>query len=208
MKIISLSILAGICSGGLLLGQEGSKFGFDIGAGFTESVGSARNVLNKTGWNIEAGAGYKLRKNLGINLDVDYNSFGINNFTLSRVGVPGGNVSVFSATVDPIYHLPSFHHVNAYVIGGGGMYKQSQDFTVPGSPVSGYGNSFFGSYPLGLGTQLLSSYSVIKPGYDVGAGFEVGSKFHGKFFAQAKYNHMFNTDSHTDFIATTVGFRW
>jgi Outer membrane protein beta-barrel domain len=210
MKILAFSLITGICSSGsLLLGQESSKFTFEVGAGFTESLGSTRTVLAKTGWNIEGGAGYRITKDFGVNLDVAYNSFGINGFTLGEIGVPGGNVNIFSATVDPIYHFAPFHHINAYVTGGGGFYHQYQDLTEPTLVNTFYGNPFFGFYPgAGVGTAVLSSYSVNKPGYDLGGGFEVGTKYHGKIFAEAKYNHMFNSDSHTDYIATTFGFRW
>ena len=47
----------------------------------------------------------KLLSYIGALLQLDYNSLGINSATLSRVGFPGGNVNVFSATVNPIVHL-------------------------------------------------------------------------------------------------------
>ena len=68
---------------------------------------------------------------------------------------------------------------------------------------------FFGFYPVTVPTrQILASYSVNKPGIDIGAGFAVGTKFHGKIFAEAKYERMFLNNSHTDYIPVTFGFRW
>jgi hypothetical protein len=190
----TISIFAGLfaAGGSLLFGQEHSRFTFDVGAGFVESVGSTRTELDKTGWNVEGGAGIALYKGLGVKLDVAYNSFGINGATLGNIGVPGGDVGIFTALVNPVYHVGGIRHVDFYVTGGGGLFRQRQEFTQPALAT----------------TQMLSSYSVNKPGYDVGAGFELGTKWHGKVFAEARYEHMFNTDSHTDFIPVTFGFRW
>lgn len=205
-KSISLSAVIVAASGTLLFGQEHPRFTFDAGAGFVESVGSTRTELDKTGWNVEGGAGVNLYKGLGVKLDVGYNSFGINGATLGNIGVPGGNVGVFTALVNPEYHIGGIHHVDFYVTGGGGLFRQNQEFTAPILERSAFFNPYFPS--TSFGTAILSSYSVNKPGYDVGAGFELGTKWHGKVFAEARYEHMFNTDSHTDFIPVTFGFRW
>ena len=57
MKINNLCFSFVLAGGSLLFGQESPKFTFDIGAGFTESVGSTRSVVDKTGYNLEGGAG-------------------------------------------------------------------------------------------------------------------------------------------------------
>ncbi len=68
---------------------------------------------------------------------------------------------------------------------------------------------FFGFYPVAVPTTLiLASYSVNKPGIDVGAGIAFGSKWHGKFFAEAKYDRIFMGQYHTDYLPVTFGFRW
>ena len=69
---------------------------------------------------------------------------------------------------------------------------------------------FFGFFPVNVpATQVLSSYSVIKPGYDVGAGFAIGTRFHAKLFREARYNHIFGSNgSHTDYLPISFGFRW
>jgi hypothetical protein len=38
--------------------------------------------------------------------------------------------------------------------------------------------------------------------------FEFGSKWHGKSFGEARYEDMFKTNSHTDFIPVEFSFRW
>jgi hypothetical protein len=209
MKAFVFSSLALTFTGGLLFGQETSHFTFDVGAGFTETVGSTRTELDKTGWNVEGGAGYNFNRYFGANVDLSYNSLGINNATLATFGAPGGNVGIFSAMLDPTVHFSQFHHVDFYLTGGGGMMRQRQEFTQPTTVTTGVYNPFFGFYPVTVGaTQSYGVYSLIKPGYDVGGGLALGSKWHGKFFAEAHYFHMFNAGTHTDFIPVTVGFRF
>jgi hypothetical protein len=195
--------------GGTLAAQEVPRFTFDVGAGFTQPVGNTGRHLDD-GWNIMAGGGINFSRWVGAMVDVGYNRFGINSFTLSNAGFPGGNVSVFSATLDPIVHLNPGHHVDVYAIGGGGLFRVEQQFTQPGvATVTGF-DPFFGFYNFGVPTtEILSSYSVNKPGIDVGAGFAVGTRFHGKLFAEARYDHVFMSNGrHLDYIPVSFGFRW
>lgn len=119
--------------------------------------------------------------------------------------MPGGGVHVFSATLDPIVHLNPKGHLDVYVTGGGGIYHRYQDFTAP-TTFTGF-NPFFGYYAV-PGNQVLASSSMNKPGVDIGAGFAFGSKWHGKFFAEAKYNRIIMGQFHTDYIPVEFGFRW
>lgn len=56
--------------------------------------------------------------------------------------------------------------------------------------------------------MVAASYSVNKPGVDVGAGVEFGSKWHGNFFAEARYNRIYTNPFPTDYVPVTFGFRW
>jgi Outer membrane protein beta-barrel domain len=195
--------------GGILAAQEVPRFTFAVGGGFTQTVGNTGRHLDD-GWNIMAGGGINFSRYVGAMVDVGYNRFGINSVTLNNAGFPGGNVSVFSATLDPIVHLNPGHHVDVYAIGGGGFFRLNQEFTQPGvATVTGF-DPFFGFYNFGVPTtEILSSYSVNKPGIDVGAGFAVGTRFHGKLFAEARYDRIFmSNDRHVDYIPVSFGLRW
>jgi len=206
----SLAFVSGI---GLLcltssFAQETSKFTFDIGAGFTNPVGNTARHLD-LGWNLGAGVGYNFNSYVGAKVNLGYNDMGINSGTLANIGAPEGRVSILSATIDPIVHLNPKGHVDFYVTGGGGFFHRYQEFTQPSVGVVTGFDPFFGFYPVPVAThQILGSYSVNKPGIDVGAGFAMGTRFHGKFFAEAKYNRMFLADRHTDWVPVTFGFRW
>jgi hypothetical protein len=189
--------------------QEGPRFSFDVGVGFTTPVSNTGQYLD-VGWHLGAGAGLKFSNYLGAMLDVNYDHMGINSTTLSNVGFPGGNVSVFSATLDPVVHLTPHGHFDLYATGGGGLYHYYQDFTAPSvSNFTGY-SPFFGFYNAAVPTTaVVASYSENKPGIDAGLGVAFGTKWHGKIFAEARWNRIFaNNGVHVDYLPVAFGFRW
>jgi hypothetical protein len=189
--------------------QEVPHFTADIGGGFTTPLGTTGSNLN-TGWNIQGGVGYNFSAYFGTKVQAEFDDLGISSGALSSLGYPGGDVHVLSATVDPIVHLTPKHPVDLYVIGGGGLYHVYQEFTQPTViPVTGY-NPFFGFYTAGVpGSQVLASYSVNKPGWNGGVGVSFGAPHgHGRFFAEARYDHVYMTHSHMDFLPVSFGFRW
>jgi len=207
MKSLFSAACFGICLLAAASAQETSHFAFTIGGGFTTPVGNTGRYTDD-GWNAGGGAGVNFNSWVGALIDLNYSSFGINSATLQDVGAPGGGLHVFSATLDPIVHLTPKSHFDLYVTGGGGLYHRMQDFTAPTvATVTAY-NPFFGFYPVTVGaTQVLSSHSTNKPGFDGGVGIAFGSVWHGKFFAEARYNRII-ANYHTDDVPVTFGFRW
>jgi opacity protein-like surface antigen len=189
-----------------LSAQEVSRFSFDLGAGFTSPVGNTSNFLDE-GWNLQGGVGYNFSSHIGAMLQLDYNSFGISSAALNNVGYPGGDIHAFSATIDPIYHLNPKGHLDPYFIGGGGLYHWYQQLSAPapGTVISPFNG---GSFPL-IEPSSGDEYSVNKPGFNVGAGLALGTKWHGKVFAEARYVHIFlNNGERADYVPVTFGFRW
>ncbi|HEY3742059.1 MAG TPA: hypothetical protein VGL53_19540, partial [Bryobacteraceae bacterium] len=57
--------------------------------------------------------------------------------------------------------------------------------------------------------QILSTYSVNKLGFNGGLGIEAGSRWHAKFFAEARYHRIImGNGNHTDYVPVTIGMRW
>jgi hypothetical protein len=199
----------GLLLAGLVSGQEVQRFSFEVGGGFTQPVGETGRHLDE-GWNIRGGAGFNFSQYVGAMVQLDYNRFGINGTTLNSAGFPGGDVNVFSATLDPIVHLTPRGHFDVYLIGGGGLYRRTQEFTQPGvTSVTGF-DPFFGFFQAAVPTtEIVSSYTVNKPGVNGGAGIAFGTKWRGKFFAEARYNRIFmGNNAHTDYLPVSFGFRW
>jgi long-subunit fatty acid transport protein len=189
-----------------LSAQEVSHYSFELGAGFTQPVGNTGRYLDD-GWNIRGGVGYNFSSYLGVMGQLDYNSMGYNGATLGNLGFPGGQVNVFSATIDPIVHLTPRGHFDVYAVGGGGLYHWNEEFSTPaaGTVITPFSS---GSFPIVIPGSG-SSYSVNKPGFNAGMGVAFGTKWHGKIFAEARYVHVFlNGNLRGDYVPVTFGFRW
>ena len=209
MKKLAVTLAFIFLFAGGLSAQEFSRFAFNVGGGFTQPVGNTARHLDM-GWNIQGGAGLNFNPYVGALVQVQYDRMGITSGTLGNLGFPGGDVGVFSATLDPIVHLNPKGHMDVYLIGGGGLYHRNQEFTTPAIATFTGFDPFFGFFPVAVPTtQVLASYSVNKPGVNGGLGFSFGSKWHGKFFAEARYHRIFmGNDLHTDFVPVTFGFRF
>jgi opacity protein-like surface antigen len=192
-----------------LSAQETQRLAFDIGGGFTQTVGNTgRNLDN--GWNIGGGVGYNFSPYVGALVQTNFNSMGINSTTLNNLGFPGGDVHVFSATIDPIVHLHPRGHFDVYLVGGGGLYHVYQEFTAPTiATVTGF-DPFFGFFNAGVPTTtVVASNSVNKPGANIGAGIAFGTSWRAKFYAEARWNHVFmSNNQRVDYVPVTFGVRW
>jgi hypothetical protein len=205
MKTIVTTFCLFFLAVGLLCAQEVAPFTFNVGGGFTETVGSTGHYLDN-GWNAQAGAGWNFSPYIGVLIQTQFDGLGINGTTLSTLGVPGGNVRVFSATLDPIVHLHPHGHWDAYIIGGGGLAHVYEDFTEP-VIATGY-NPFFGFYNY-QATGVISSSSVNKPGANIGMGLTFGTKWRAKMYAEARWQHVFmNNGEHIDYVPVTFGVRY
>ncbi|MEI9971572.1 MAG: outer membrane beta-barrel protein [Ignavibacteriota bacterium] len=193
---------------GTLSAQEFPRFTFSAGAGFTTPVGDTGSSLD-TGYNVRAGVGYNFLPWVGANLNFGFDNMGVNSTNLSNLGVGGGTVRTFSVTFDPIIHLTPKKRVDLYVTGGGGYFWEQTQFTNPGVAEGIFGNPWFGYYPGIYSTNfVVSDYSVNKPGLDGGVGVAFGSKWGGRFFAEARYVRIFSgAGVHTDYLPVTFGFR-
>src|SRR5579884_3817947 len=104
MTKTTLVSLLGILAAGALQAQEVPPFSFNVGAGFVEPIGTFGRSTD-VGWNVQGGAGYNFDRWISAMLDVNYNQLGINSNTLFGLGAPGGTVSIWSFTIDPVIHL-------------------------------------------------------------------------------------------------------
>jgi opacity protein-like surface antigen len=198
----------GLLLAGAVFAQETPKFTFNIGGGFTQPVGETGARLNN-GWNLGAGAGYNFTSHVGALVQFSDNQSDINRATLNNLGFPGANVNIWSLTLNPIVHTNPRGPVDLYFIGGGGFYHWRQEFTAPDvAAVTGF-DPFFGFFQAVVPTQdVLSSYSVNKPGVNGGLGLAFGTKWNLKFYAEARYHRIIFGDRHADMLPVTFGVRW
>jgi hypothetical protein len=209
MKTIILTSYFSFLSAGLLSAQEVAPFTANIGGGITQTVGlTGRNLDN--GWNLQGAVGFNLNAYLGAVVEAEYNDLGITGAAANNLGFGSGSVRVFSATIDPVVRLRPRGRFDPYIIGGGGMYRRMEQFNAPtGFAPSGY-NPFFGFDTPGVSAfGMNTTYSVNRPGYNIGVGVDFRTKWRTKIYAEARYNHIFMpAGEHTDFLPITFGVRW
>jgi hypothetical protein len=69
---------------------------------------------------------------------------------LANIGVPGGYMRIFSATLDPVFHVGAYRRADMYIIGGGGLYRTTQEFTRPTVDTFTALDPFFGFYQVSV----------------------------------------------------------
>lgn len=189
--------------------QDG-RFTAHAGGGFTAPTFDTADRLD-IGWNVLAGAGARLTRNLAILGEFNYNDFGIAGAVLRGVGVPDGDTRVWSFTANPRFTVNPRGRVNFYVTGGGGVYRRTVDFTRPTITTVTVFDPFFGLfYPVGVpAEEVIRSFSTTKGGLNAGGGFDVHlTRRSLKLFAEARYHHMFTSGVGTSFIPVTIGLCW
>lgn len=211
MRTILYPVLISLGAFGAAYGQtEVPRFSGSVGGGFTTPAYTAGEHLN-TGWNALAGAGINISRFLGVEGQFQFNGLDINSTTLNNAGFPGGDMHLWSLTLDPVIHFAPSNRFNPYIIGGGGLYHRTIEFTAPTiATVAGF-DPFLGIFfPIDVpANQVLQSMSVYKGGVNIGMGFSIplgSSKM--KLFAEARYHHMYTRPDPTTIIPVTLGIRW
>ena len=209
MKNLFWASSLGLLLIGAISAQETPPLAFNIGGGFTETLGATGRRIDP-GWNFDAGAGYNFHPYVGLMLQFNYNQLDVNTTTVRALGFPAGNIRQWSLTLDPVVHTNPRGPVDVYLIGGGGLYQRRQQFTAPTTAVFTGFDPYFGYYPVAVpANRVITEYTLNKPGVNGGAGVSFGTKWHVKFYAEARYHRMFlGNDRHTDLLPVTFGLRW
>jgi len=194
---------------GYSVGQT-SRFTANIGGGFSEPVQGIGSRLN-TGWNITGGAGVNVRPRLSLLGEFLLNDSGINKTALQQINAPNGSTRIWAFTAAPRLQLTQNGRANFYVIGGGGVYHRTVEFTQPALATVTVFDPWWGVfYPANVLTnQIIGSYGVTKGGLNAGGGlsFTLGHT-KAKFYAEARYHHMFTKSVDTTIAPVTFGIRW
>lgn len=207
LLVCSLALGTGLTAYGQ---DEFPRFAFNLGAGFTTPTEDVGDRLDR-GWNVGAGAGVNFHPNFALMLDFTYNSFNINGSTLNAVGFPDGDVQMWSLSLNPVVHTNPRGPVDVYFTGGGGLYRWEQNFTAPSTATFTGFDPYLGVfYPVAVPTEtVLSSYSVLKPGFNGGMGLAFGTRWDAEFYTEARFHRMFlGNDRYADTIPVTFGIRF
>ena len=200
-----------------------SHLAFEAGGGFTAPIGNAasggftsvigtgqRFPAITWGGNFLVGAGWNFTKRFALLGEFQWDSNKIPGRTLSALYLQldpaaglsangiysiGGNVHTLSLTAEPVfyYYNSSKHSYAGYLIGGGGWYHKSTNFT---APVQSFDPYYGGTY---VTNQTFDSVSDNALGANIGTGISFkpfGEYSKAKLFAEARYVFV-NTPSET-----------
>jgi hypothetical protein len=147
---------------------------FDFGGGFNIPNGETDPYID-TGYQVNLGAGFHLMKELSMLVEYQFIGDGLPNNIASEAGVDGGNVHIWSFTLNPIVNLMPHHNTGVYVTGGGGFYRKTTNFQVNDPQL------FCTYYYCGVGyvPTTVGSFSSNQAGWSVGGG--VSHRFAGAY---------------------------
>jgi opacity protein-like surface antigen len=187
------------------------RFMFSVGGGPSSPVDNTSGRLN-LGWNATVGAGVNLHPRVGLLAEFGFNNFGVSTQELTAIGVPDGSARIYSVTLNPIIRFNPGGRFDAYVMGGGGYYRRTLEFTEPTIALDTAFDPFYGVFfPVAVPTNtVLGSFSQNKAGINGGGGvsFRIRDDSNAQVFAEARYHHIYTTPVSTPIIPVTFGFRW
>ncbi|HEX3435695.1 MAG TPA: hypothetical protein VHT24_02935 [Pseudacidobacterium sp.] len=169
-----------------------SHIAFVGGGGFTAPVGNTTHGWETYGYNLKLGAGWNFTKHFGTLLEYNFNRDKIPGSTLTQLAIAsgssvpfGGNVNLWSFTINPIYYLPVTAKAGAYVTGGGGFYRKVTNFTAPVLGINCYYFCYEGYFP-----TTIAHSSSNQGGLNIGVGFywkAFGEDSNAKLFTEVRY---------------------
>jgi Outer membrane protein beta-barrel domain len=188
--------------------SDGSaKYTFLVGGGFTLPVGGSHSYL-ATSYNIQVGVARNFNKKFGVQAEFDWANFGFQTSTLNNQldiynalneanGFPpltqlGGTSHVWSFTLNPIMNFYTSDTWGGYVIGGGGFYHKTANFTIPsiGTECDIFGNCFQFQ-----ANQTIDKYTSNAFGVNAGVGatYKFSRFASTRFYVEARYVYTFNS---------------
>jgi len=195
----------------LSVAQNTNRFTFAVGGGFTTPVRNTEGRLN-TGFNIQAGAGVNMSREVGILAEFGFNNLGLTDRVLNQAGVPQGSTRIYSATLNPIIRFNPNGRFGAYVTGGGGFYRRTIEFTEPTLvETTGFDPWYGVFFPIVVpANTVIGSFSQNRGGWNAGGGITIGlsGDSNTKFFAEARYHYMYTSPVRTTILPVTFGIRW
>jgi hypothetical protein len=186
------------------------RFTFGAGGGFTGITGYDAGRLDH-GDNVLIGGGLNFNRYFGVTGNFIFNQLGITRNELNSISEPDGNARVYSFTVDPTIRLPLGHGFSAYVLGGGGYFRRTVEFTQPTLAQTFLFNPWWGYIGPALVpvNQILGTVTSNSSAFDVGGGLNVPlPKTGAHLFVESRYFHGFTSNSNTMIVPLTVGIRW
>ncbi len=191
-------------------------FRFHIDGGGTITQRATENYLDN-GWNAGAGFTWFPTSHLpmGIRIDGTYNDFTARRALLDRAAatyqtrVDSGNQRMWGGDVDLEFDLPLSPYVRAYLLAGGGWYRQQTTYRQTNYQ-AGYICYWFGCGPGYYGVTGIVSRNTTEWHFarNAGLGFEFSMGPWTSFFVEARYMRLDPANAKSDFLPIRAGLRF
>ena len=191
------------------------KYTVFVGGGFSSPAGTVFNYAT-TSYGFQVGGGRNFNKRFGVNVEFDYDHFGMTGQTLTNqqslynyyiglynatqtlanqiapVSGLDGNNHVWSLSLDPTFTFHQTEAVGAYLIGGAGYYHKVANFTVQEEGI--YVDPYGYEEPY-VANQVIDHYTSNAPGFNGGVGFTYKfSRFaNEKLYGEVRYVYVINS---------------
>jgi len=186
-----------------------SRLAFEAGGGFNAPIGNDTPYIT-WGGNFTIGGGLHFSKRFSLLAEYQFIDDKLPGAFVAAGGGTGGNAHIQSITASPVIELFPKRSTGVYVVGGGGWYHKSTNFTVEECC------DFYG-YPVNV---TANSFSSDQLGGNIGLGMDhrLGGVYGDgtmKLFAEARYLYLHTPSiTQTDGLGTTelipvpFGVRW
>lgn len=179
------------------------RYDFFVGGGFGLPIGTQSNYLTPS-WGFQVGGGRNFNKLVGVNLEFNYDKFGMTGATINNYAALYGdptntngfdaNSHIWSFSVDPIIHIYSGEGVGAYVTGGIGFYHKVANFTLPEQGCDPTYYYYYGICVPAAQNVNIDHYTSNALGENVGFGltYKISKFASEQLYAEVRYVHMNN----------------
>ena len=174
----------------------------EFGGGPVSVLGNSRDQLTN-GSSFTFGAGYNATPRTGFVLEFMSAGLGVTDQVLQQNGALGGDASIYSITLNPIWRFRIGGPVGGYLIGGGGYYEREIRLD---EPVQVFVPTFHGGFTE-TDIERFRQYDDTG-GVNIGAGLTWNVGWGTKFFVEARYHYIFTSGTPTQLLPVTFGFRW
>ena len=163
-------------------------YALEFGGGFNAPAGDKSYIT--WGGQFTVGGGYNFSKRFALLAEYQFIDDKLPGAIIAEAGATGGNVHIWSLTLDPVVSLFPKSANDVYVTGGGGFYRKVTSFTDPQQ--TEYCDYYYGYCGIGTVNAVVGHFSSNQGGFNIGGGYQhrmggmyLDSKM--KFFAEVRY---------------------
>ena len=178
---------------------------FDVGAGPSFTTNLLSNYV-KHGWNFTGGGGVRLGRSVEFLGEFGYHELGVQDEVIQSLQVPDGNARIMSLTGNIKFPFGTAR-VRPYVIGGGGWYRRTVEFTEPATGFVTVFDPWWGwlgdvAVPT---NRVLGSVSRNAAGVNAGGGVSFAVSDRTRIFAEVRWHRAFHNPTNTTIVPLTFG---